>query len=53
MNVPNLYKCDFNGALTFDFNVKNPVSFDYSFVLLPRDNGTKRVYFNIVEEAIV
>lgn len=42
----------FNSGLTLDFNNKNPVSFDYSFDLLAKDNGTKYVYFRIDEEKI-
>lgn len=48
----DMYKGVFDGDLALDFNLKSPVSFDYSFKLLAKDNGTKPVYFDIIEEAI-
>lgn len=48
----DMFKCQFNGDLALDFNKKNPVTFDYAFELLAKNNGTKNVYFNIKEETI-
>ncbi|MEA4921389.1 MAG: hypothetical protein VB078_10790 [Clostridiaceae bacterium] len=48
----DMYRCQFTGELELDFNKKDPVTFDYAFDLLAKNNGTKNVYFNIKEEAL-
>ena len=49
----DMYKAQFTGELELDFNKKDAVSFNYAFDLLAKDNGTKHVYFNVAEKALV
>lgn len=47
----DMVKCQFAGDLTFDFNTKNPISFDYNFTLMSRSNGAKNTYYTVSDKA--
>ena len=47
----DMLKCQFSGDLIFDFNTKDPVSFDYNFTLMSRTNGAKNSYYTVTEKA--
>jgi len=50
----DIYKCNFSGELSLDFNNDDPITFDYSFkVLSTIMPNTKRGYFLVTEEDIV
>lgn len=48
----DMYKAQFSGDLELNFSKKDAVSFNYSFDVLAKNNGTKNVYVNVVEEAL-
>lgn len=50
--IVNMFKGQFSGELTFDFNEETPITADYSFDLMSVSNNGKNNYFQIIEEDI-